>query len=70
MDGIFLAYHNTAKMFGFQYLPLEVIDSHIFGVDKTPGSNPTHLGWRVFNKCIMLLEAIAEEVVACFPGQV
>jgi hypothetical protein len=22
MDGIFLAYHNTARMFGFQYLPL------------------------------------------------
>ncbi|KAK5778638.1 hypothetical protein RI543_004309 [Arxiozyma heterogenica] len=26
MDGIFLAYHNIAKIFGFQYLPLEEID--------------------------------------------
>jgi hypothetical protein len=22
MDGIFVAYHNTARVFGFQYLPL------------------------------------------------
>jgi len=22
MDGIFVAYHNTARLFGFQYLPL------------------------------------------------
>ncbi|SCU90309.1 LAMI_0E01508g1_1 [Lachancea mirantina] len=26
MDGIFLAYHNISKIFGFQYLPLEEID--------------------------------------------
>lgn len=26
MDGIFVAYHNISKMFGFQYLPLEEID--------------------------------------------
>ena len=22
MDGIFLAYHNTSRLFGFQYMPL------------------------------------------------
>lgn len=26
MDGIFLAYHNISKIFGFQYIPLEEID--------------------------------------------
>lgn len=26
MDGIFVAYHNISKIFGFQYLPLEDID--------------------------------------------
>lgn len=26
MDGIFLAYHNISKIFGFQYLPLDEID--------------------------------------------
>lgn len=24
MDGIFLAYHNTSRIFGFQYVPLWV----------------------------------------------
>lgn len=24
MDGIFVAYHSTAKIFGFRYLPLYV----------------------------------------------
>ena len=31
MDGIFVAYHNTSEIFGFQYLPLEFIDEVIFG---------------------------------------
>ncbi|SCV05957.1 LANO_0H18910g1_1 [Lachancea nothofagi CBS 11611] len=26
MDGIFVAYHNISKMFGFQYMPLEEMD--------------------------------------------
>ncbi|CEP60410.1 Pet127p LALA0_S01e10220g [Lachancea lanzarotensis] len=26
MDGIFIAYHNISKMFGFQYMPLEDMD--------------------------------------------
>lgn len=29
MDGIFLAYHNISKIFGFQYMPLEEIDNII-----------------------------------------
>ena len=70
MDGIFLAYHNTAEIFGFEYIPLEVIDSHIFGASKDTDMQTTRLGWRVFNKCVELLEVIAEEVVDCFPGQV
>ena len=70
MDGIFLAYHNTAKIFGFQYLPLEVIDSHIFGSSRDTDRLTTRVGWRVFNKCVELLEAISEEVVDCFPEEV
>ena len=71
MDGIFLAYHNTAKIFGFQYLPLEAIDSYIFGPDDVSCTkDPTRLGWRVFSKCVGVLEAVADEVVNCFPGQV
>lgn len=34
MDGIFVAYHNTVRMFGFEYLPLSKIDEilHSFGL--------------------------------------
>lgn len=35
MDGIFVAYHNIARMFGFQYLPLEDLD-HIIHSSYDP----------------------------------
>ena len=35
MDGIFLAYHNTAEIFGFQYLPMELMDEVLFGNTAT-----------------------------------
>ncbi|KAK0503807.1 Pet127-domain-containing protein [Armillaria luteobubalina] len=62
MDGVFVAYHNTERMFGFQYVSLAEMDSCLFG--QTEG-----VGERVFDKCVTLLEAISEEVVNCFPGQ-
>ncbi|KAK0244416.1 mitochondrial protein Pet127-domain-containing protein [Armillaria nabsnona] len=62
MDGVFVAYHNTERMFGFQYVSLAEMDSCLFG--QTEG-----VGDRVFDKCVSLLEAISEEVVNCFPGQ-
>jgi hypothetical protein len=31
MDGIFVAYHNTAEMFGFEYVPLEQMEEDVFG---------------------------------------
>ncbi|CCM03501.1 uncharacterized protein FIBRA_05635 [Fibroporia radiculosa] len=60
MDGIFVAYHNTAEIFGFQYIPLEEMDQRLFGHAA---------GTRVFNKCIGLLEAIHAEIVSYFPEQ-
>ena len=62
MDGVFVAYHNTSSVFGFQYVPLEEMDTCLYGV-KTGGP-------RVFEKCVKLLEIISEEVVQCFPGEV
>ncbi|KAG7443094.1 Pet127-domain-containing protein [Guyanagaster necrorhizus] len=62
MDGVFVAYHNTERMFGFQYVSLAEMDSCLFG--QIQG-----IGDRVFDKCVSLLEAISEEVVNCFPGQ-
>lgn len=63
MDGVIVAYHNTARMFGFQYIPLEEMDQRLFG--SAPG-----IGDRVFDKCVGLMERVADEVVECFPKQV
>ncbi|KAF9267511.1 Pet127-domain-containing protein [Marasmius fiardii PR-910] len=62
MDGVFVAYHNTERMFGFQYVPLEEMDKRLFGQQKG-------IGERVFRKCIEMMEILAEEIVGCFPGQ-
>lgn len=35
MDGVFVAYHNTNEIFGFQYLSLETIDEIIYGNSAT-----------------------------------
>ncbi|KLO16780.1 Pet127-domain-containing protein [Schizopora paradoxa] len=61
MDGIFVAYHNTARIFGFQYIPLTEMDARLFG-----GENR---GDRVFEKCVGLLEAVAREISSCYPNQ-
>ena len=60
MDGIFVAYHNTAYMFGFQYISREDMDNRLFG-----GSVQ---GDRVFQKCVKCMEEILSEVTLCFPG--
>ncbi|KAG6866296.1 hypothetical protein C0991_006392 [Blastosporella zonata] len=62
MDGVIVAYHNTARMFGFQYISLQEMDEALFG----PGAG---IGDRVFNKCVALLEKVVEEATACFPGE-
>lgn len=63
MDGVFVAYHNTARIFGFQYVPLVEMDQRLFGT--APGA-----GDRVFQKCMETLELVSEEIISCFPGQV
>jgi len=35
MDGIFVCYHNTAEIFGFQYLSREEMDECIYGNSVT-----------------------------------
>jgi len=61
MDGVFVAHHNTSRIFGFQYIPLLEMDARLFG-----GENR---GDRVFEKCIGVLEAVSKEIVCCFPDQ-
>jgi len=62
MDGAIVAYHNTARLFGFQYIPLDEIDTCLFG-GKGRGD-------RVFQKCVGLLEEVADEITGVFPDQV
>lgn len=61
MDGIFVAYHNTAKMFGFEYFSREFMDERLFG-----GSVQ---GDRVFDRCVKCMEDVASEIAMCFPGE-
>jgi hypothetical protein len=62
MDGVIVAYHNTARIFGFQYISLAEIDERLFG----------HIGrgQPVFEKCVRLLETVVEEIIQIFPDQV
>ena len=62
MDGVMVAYHNNARIFGFQYIPLEEMDARLYG---NPASGP-----RVFEKAVGLLETIFSEIVTYFPEQV
>lgn len=62
MDGILVAHHNTARIFGFRYIPLSEMDTCLFGGEDR--------GEAVFEKCVLLLEEILMEVIGAFPGQV
>ncbi|KIM52747.1 hypothetical protein SCLCIDRAFT_18103 [Scleroderma citrinum Foug A] len=60
MDGVLVAYHNTARIFGFQYIPLEEMEARLYGTGD---------GARVFTKCLRLLECVLKEVVGVYGGQ-
>lgn len=62
MDGILVAHHNTARMFGFRYIPLAEMDACLFGGEDR--------GVVVFEKCVLLLEEILMEVIRALPDQV
>lgn len=61
MDGVFVAYHNTREIFGFQYISLEEMDQRLYGHNN---------GQRVFGKCVGLLDALFTEITKYFPEQV
>ena len=62
MDGMFIAYHNTDRIFGFQYVPLEEMDERLYGRSAA--------GPLVFDKCMQILEATMLEIIHHFPEQV
>ncbi|RYP69558.1 hypothetical protein DL771_006073 [Monosporascus sp. 5C6A] len=63
MDGIFVAFHNTQRIFGFQYIPLSEMDLALHGT-----SNVT-LGNREFKLSLRLLNEILDRATKKWPEQ-
>ncbi|KAG9315444.1 hypothetical protein JVU11DRAFT_3055 [Chiua virens] len=57
MDGVLVAYHNTARIFGFQYVSLEEMEERLYGSGN---------GTRIFNKCVSLLERVLSDAVSIY----
>lgn len=53
MDGIFVAYHNIERMFGFQYIPLPELDKSLHGTyDTTIGDQEFKMSLHLFNQIL------------------
>ncbi|KHO00300.1 PET127-like protein [Metarhizium album ARSEF 1941] len=63
MDGIFVAFHNTQRIFGFQYISLAEMDHAIHG------THDPRLGDEEFKCSIMLLNDLMNRATQRFPGR-
>lgn len=63
MDGIFVAYHNIERIFGFQYISLPELDNTIHGTADTT------LGDSEFKLSVDLLNKALDRATARFPGK-
>jgi hypothetical protein len=63
MDGIFVAYHNTQRMFGFQYVPLPDMDLALHG------QSDINLGDQEFSMSMQMLNHIFNEATMKYPAQ-
>jgi hypothetical protein len=63
MDGIFVAFHNTERLFGFQYVPLTEMDLALHG------QSDTTLGDQEFSLSIQMLNYVFNEATTQYPGQ-
>ncbi|KAK3946079.1 mitochondrial protein Pet127-domain-containing protein [Diplogelasinospora grovesii] len=63
MDGIFVAFHNTQRIFGFQYVSLSEMDLAIHGTPNTT------TGDREFKLSLHLLNKVLDKATAKFPGK-
>ena len=62
MDGILVAYHNTRKMFGFQYISREEMDKRVFG--------STRMANEAFRNVLVLFHTVLDEATAKYPDKV
>ena len=63
MDGIFIAYHNVERIFGFQYVPLQEMDRAIHGQ-----VHPC-LGEQEFKTSLELTNKVLDKATEKFPEQ-
>jgi hypothetical protein len=61
MDGIFVAFHNTQRIFGFQYISLPEMDLAIHG------SQDTSIGDREFKLSLHLLNKVLDKATKKWP---
>ncbi|USP75750.1 hypothetical protein yc1106_03024 [Curvularia clavata] len=61
MDGIFIAFHNIERIFGFQYLSLSDMDAVLHG------QHDTSLGDQEFKVSIRLVDELLAKATAQFP---
>ncbi|KAI9014860.1 mitochondrial protein Pet127-domain-containing protein [Gaertneriomyces semiglobifer] len=61
MDGLFVSYHNTSELFGFQYISLEEMDQHLFG--------NSHTGNQAFAMSLKALELILDVISTKHAGK-
>lgn len=64
MDGIFVAFHNVERIFGFQYVSLNEMDSTIHGQHDTP------VGDQEFALSLHLLNKILDRAIQKYPKTV
>jgi len=63
MDGIFVAFHNTTRIFGFQYISLPEMDFALHGTDDTT------IGDSEFKISLDLLNKALDKATAKYPGK-
>lgn len=61
MDGIFVAYHNTSEIFGFQYIPREMMDLYLYGSSSA--------GDAIFSLILQIYTEILELATEHFPEE-
>ncbi|GAA5954908.1 hypothetical protein JCM21900_004983 [Sporobolomyces salmonicolor] len=61
MDGVFVAYHSTARFYGFQYVPIAEMDEALFHTPET--------GDQAFKLSLGVLETVLQEAAGCYPGE-
>lgn len=61
MDGIFVAFHNTQRIFGFQYISLSEMDYALHGTEDTT------IGDSEFKLSLELLNRVLDKATAKYP---